>query len=321
MDWNQGPAKYQDDANQPMRKICWPHGKNFAFTIVDDTDNATVKNIQSIYNTLTDFGILITKTVWPLNVDPGAHYSSSETLQNLGYCKFILDLQEKGHEIAIHGVRGGTSNRETIKSGLEVYKKIVGSNPRIHINHAQNLDNLYWGKAWIPAWKKWFRSYPEDGSGFGHVHDSKYFWGDIAKHHIKYVRGYVFNQGNTISADPYMPYHDPTMPFVNNWFSSSNGDGLSRMLYLTSAQNIDDLEKNRGACIAYTHFGDSYYTDNNIIKESLKNNFKELSKRNGWFVPVGKLLDYLSDEKIRKINPIQRAWLDLRYTNDLKQSQ
>jgi len=301
-----------------MKKVRWPQGKKFAFTIVDDTDNATVENVLNIYKTLTEFGLFITKTVWPLKVDPGVHYQSSETLQDEVYLNFILELQANGHEIAIHGVRGCSSKRETIKSGLELYRNVIGSNPKIHINHAQNLDNLYWGKAWIPGWKKFLRSYPDNGSGYGHVKHSEYFWGDIAKETIRYVRGYVFNQGNTLAADPYMPYYDPNMPFVNNWFSSSNGDGLSRMLYLTSPKNIDDLEATHGACIVYTHFGDPYYIENGKINRELKLNLQKLSKRNGWFVPARQLLDHLSERKSTHINPIQRAWLDLKYISDLK---
>jgi len=239
-----------------MRKVTWPDGKKFAFTIVNDTDNATVANISNIYDNLTRLGLFITKTVWPLNVDPGKPYESSETLQNEAYRNFIRNLQTAGHEIALHGVRGCSSTRETISSGLAYYGQVMGDNPRIHINHAQNLDNLYWGNAWIPEWKKWLRPYPEIGSGYGHLPHSPYFWGDLAKDTIQYVRGYVFNQGNTLEADPYMPYYDAKVPYVNRWFSSSNGDGLSRMLFLTSPQNIDELEANQGACIVYTHFGD-----------------------------------------------------------------
>ena len=306
---------------EKMRKVHWPNGKKFAFTIVDDTDDATFNNIKCIYSYLTELGLRITKTVWPLNVDAGSHYESSETLQDEVYRNFILELRESGHEIAIHGVRGCSSNREMIASGLACYLEIFGKYPRVHINHAQNLDNLYWGNEWIPKWKKWFRTYPEMGTGYGHIENSAYFWGDLARDTIQYVRGYVFNKGNTLEADPYMPYHDPGMPYVNGWFSGSNGDGLSRLLYLTSRENISDLEANHGACIVYTHFGDPFYTENGEVKSELKFNLQELSKRDGWFVPVGQLLDYLGDGKLTRINQVQRAWLDMKYTNDLKKQQ
>jgi hypothetical protein len=42
----------------------WPLNKDFAFTIIDDTDNSTVQNIKPIYDFLYSKEILTTKTVW-----------------------------------------------------------------------------------------------------------------------------------------------------------------------------------------------------------------------------------------------------------------
>jgi hypothetical protein len=42
----------------------WPNNKDFAFTIIDDTDNSTVSNVKPIYNLLADLGLKTTKTVW-----------------------------------------------------------------------------------------------------------------------------------------------------------------------------------------------------------------------------------------------------------------
>ena len=42
----------------------WPSNKKFAFTIVDDTDNATVENIKPVYDLLHKLSICSTKTIW-----------------------------------------------------------------------------------------------------------------------------------------------------------------------------------------------------------------------------------------------------------------
>src|SRR5437899_2238785 len=42
----------------------WPEGKDFAFTIIDDTDNATLARIRPIYELLSELGLRTTKTVW-----------------------------------------------------------------------------------------------------------------------------------------------------------------------------------------------------------------------------------------------------------------
>ena len=44
----------------------FPEGRKFAFTILDDTDDATVENVRPVYDLLTELGFRTTKTVWPL---------------------------------------------------------------------------------------------------------------------------------------------------------------------------------------------------------------------------------------------------------------
>ena len=38
---------------------------------------------------------------------------------------------------------------------------------------------------------------------------------------IEQVRNFVFSDINTLKSCPYMPYQDPTKPYVNYWFASS----------------------------------------------------------------------------------------------------
>ena len=51
------------------KKIQWPEGKDFAFTIFDDTDLATLENVNEVYSLLSDYGFRTTKSVWPLKGD------------------------------------------------------------------------------------------------------------------------------------------------------------------------------------------------------------------------------------------------------------
>ena len=44
----------------------WPEQRKFAFTIVDDTDKATVENVKPVYDFLAESGIRTTKTAWPI---------------------------------------------------------------------------------------------------------------------------------------------------------------------------------------------------------------------------------------------------------------
>lgn len=127
--------------------ISFPGGKKFAFPICDDTDAATVENVKPVYDYLCELGILTTKTVWVLPTnEPEVWPSWGETLSDSNYASFILDLQDNGFEIALHGCRGGSSKRSEILESVEKFKEIIGHYPRIHINHYRNKDNLYWGK-------------------------------------------------------------------------------------------------------------------------------------------------------------------------------
>ena len=55
----------------------FPQGKRFAFTIVDDTDVATVANVKPLYDLLHELGFRTTKTVWPLGCPEGKEAQTS----------------------------------------------------------------------------------------------------------------------------------------------------------------------------------------------------------------------------------------------------
>ena len=132
----------------PPRAIEFPDGKRFALTIVDDTDLTTLERIKPIYDALHDAGLRTTKTVWSLPMaEDGIDADRGDTLQDPHYRNFILDLKAKGFEIALHGVRGGSSPRETSIKGLEEFKSIVGVDAKAFINHAVNREDLVLGTA------------------------------------------------------------------------------------------------------------------------------------------------------------------------------
>lgn len=120
----------------------WPHGKRFAFSIIDDTDNSYVSTVEPIYEFLYGFGIRTTKTVW---VYPPRDQFVGGCLLEEEYCAFVRKLEERGFEIALHNVGSGEFTREEIMEGIEQFRRIMGFYSKIHINHASNPDNIYWG--------------------------------------------------------------------------------------------------------------------------------------------------------------------------------
>ena len=74
-----------------MRRFEFPGGKRFAFTVVDDTDVATVAGVKPVYDLLDSLGMRVTKTVWPVACPEGSkNFSSSETLEDPDYLAWVV---------------------------------------------------------------------------------------------------------------------------------------------------------------------------------------------------------------------------------------
>lgn len=297
------------------QRVEWPNDREFAFTIVDDTDNATLENVGPVYGLLNSLGIKTTKTVWvypPKSEDP----FTGASLQDKAYLDWIRTLQSRGFEIALHNVASGTTLREEILKGLREFSTSLGSPPRMQINHASNPDNLYWGGKRFGYPVRWgyqlLRKVPTGGDDM----HSPFFWGDYGLQHVKYIRNHVFPGVNTLKADPYMPYFCPNRDYANLWFSSSDGGDVQRFNRLLGTRNLDALRRERGACIVYTHFA-SGFVERGQVNPETRDALEKVGSSNGWFVPCSELLDWLAKWKYGSTHHAL-AWreqltLDLRW--------
>jgi hypothetical protein len=110
-----------------------------------------------------------------------------------------------------------------------------------------------------------------------------------------------------------MPYHDPERPYVNYWFSSSNGGDVDRFTALISERNQEKLVREGGCCIVYTHFGKGFVEDGELNGTWVRL-MTNLSRRNGWFVPASELLDFLLQRKdAEEIRWIEKKSLACRW--------
>jgi hypothetical protein len=111
-----------------------------------------------------------------------------------------------------------------------------------------------------------------------------------------------------------MPYHDPQRPYVRHWYSSSEGSNCPRACSTLAEANQDQLEAEGGACILYTHFGHGYW-DGREVNGRFRELITRLSRKNGWFVPVGELLDYLIAQRggAHVLTAAERAALERRW--------
>lgn len=281
---------------QPPR-FEFPDGKRFAFTIIDDTDVATVANVRPLYDLLHDLGFRTTKTVWPVGCPEGsANFSSSETLENRNYREFAIDLHRRGFELTWHGATMESSPRRRTIDALRTFNEIFGTYPRVHVNHSFNRENLYWGAGRLDSGL--LRTVVERFTGLpssyytGHVQDSPFWWGDLCAEHVVYGRNLTTNDINTARFNPSMPYRDAARPLIPWWFSASDAEGVEEFNALIHPRQQDRLEREGGYCIVATHLGKDFVR-NGVVNPVTKARLEQLSQRDGWFPTTGELLDWL----------------------------
>lgn len=301
----------------PVPRIRWPEGKDFAFTIFDDTDLSTLENVPYVYDFLTDHGFRTTKSVWPLRGEEEP-YEGGMTCNDPQYLRWVRSLQAVGFEIAFHGATGYSALRDDIRRGFESFRELFGHDPITLTNHSRCRECIYWGSDRLSGLHRviydlatLFRS---RNRFRGHVAGDPHFWGDLCRQRVKYVRDFAYPEVNTLKACPVMPYHDPRRPYVNHWFASSEGAIVATFNRCLAEAAQDRLEDEGGACIMYTHFAFGFYEQGDLNTRFVSL-MKRLGKKNGWFVPVRTLLDYLLDVRgphtitVQERRHLERRWL------------
>jgi hypothetical protein len=110
-----------------------------------------------------------------------------------------------------------------------------------------------------------------------------------------------------------MPYHDPTKPYVQYWYASSEGPEIHSFNETMREENQDRLEAEGGACIMYTHIACGFQ-EGKELNPRFKELMKRLSRKNGWFVPVAELLDHLLKQNGHcELNSAARRTLENRW--------
>jgi hypothetical protein len=223
------------------------------------------------------------------------------TCEDQDYLARILELQRDGFEIGFHGATYHGVGRAEIERGLDRFRDLFGHYPRTMSNHADSADNIYWGAARLSGASRWVYNLLTRGRKkdiyLGHREGSPHFWGDLCLDRIEYVRNFVTGDINTLKAFPQMPYHDPARPWVKQWFSSSEGPKVNSFNDTISEENQDRLEVEGGACIMYTHFAMGFQDTKGSVDPRFSKLMRRLSRKNGWFVPVATLLDYIRRQR------------------------
>jgi len=296
--------------------LTFPGGRRFAFTIMDDTDVATLANVGPVYRLLDELGFRTTKTVWPVGCPEGSrNFSSSETLDDPPYLDFVLGLRARGFEIAYHGATMESSSRERTERALARFRELFGGPPRVYANHAYNQENLYWGSARLddPVLRMLYARVEGRPAGFyqGHVPGTPWWWGDLAGQ-ITYIRNLTFPDINLLRINPTMPYRDPRRPAVAWWFSASDAEDVTAFNRLIAPEAQDRLEREGGVCIVATHLG-KRFTEGGVVNPRTRELLERLAAKSGWFVPVGALLDWLRTQRPGAEELPRREWRRMQW--------
>ncbi len=274
--------------------IQWPDGKKFAFTVFDDPDGQSLATSERVYGFLSDQGFRTSKAIWTVGPVRQAN-SGGDTCAFEPFRRHAVSLQERGFEIAYHLAAPHASTRDETIAALQRFHDYFGAPPSSMANH-YNREALYWGPDRLTGLSR--TAYRTAKLNFGrrqftgHVEGDPYFWGDVCRSQITYCRNFVFREINSLRACPEMPYHDPLRPWVNFWFASTEGDQRPAFVSAIRESEQDRLEEEGGACIMYTHFGHGF-VDGSDVHAQFRRLMTRLSKKDGWFVPVHVLLDYL----------------------------
>lgn len=300
--------------------IQWPDGKDFAFTVFDDTDGATIERVGPVYDFLHERGFKTTKSVWPLQHPDTPHWAGS-SCEDPEYVAWHRQLQRWGFEVSYHGASWGDNSREDHVRALERFRELFGHAPAAFANHAESIDALYWGDGRVTGLARWayrlMARFKYFGRFKGHVEGNPHWWGDLCRDQIAYVRNFVYADINTLKACPYMPYADAGRPFVRAWFASSDGGVVDSFCRLLSSANQERLARKHGACIVYSHFAKGFVQDGEL-RQDFCERMTELAQRNGWFVTTGELLRYIEAQHggVHALSPRERRRLEWRWLRD-----
>ena len=283
----------------PLERLVLDSDAEFAFTILDDTDDTTLHNGRPVYSLLHNLGFRTTKTVWTFDtpeVNRGPYFAG-ETLSSPDYLEWVRQLSDQGFEIAFHNATMGTSSREDTIKALDFLERELNQQIRIHCNHGQNLENLHWGiERYNSALLSGALSLVDRLRPFPRFHgndpSSPYYWSDVADERLSYIRAFTYRRLNGADIPPGRPFKDLLKQRDALFFNTTDAPDVLAFNKIVNRSSIDKLRARNGWAIISTHIGKGFYHNDKLNSEFVKN-MEYLASRSGWFVPASELLDHL----------------------------
>lgn len=285
-----------------VRTLRWPYPFRWAYGITDDTDLSTLESVRAVYEFCLSLGIRPTKTVWthraarPCGVNRALPPLPGDTLEDPEYRAYCQELSRRGVEIGLHGVSSGNNTREETRRGLERFREVFGRDPRLYVCHSLNAENPYWGESHFrsPLARRAAKLLLRRNERFhGEDPDSPYYWADLCRETIHYVRLFRTLELNVLRKNPMMPYHQHDKPGVRFWFSASAQD--HELCKRVSHAALDRVAREDGAVIHYAHMHlfHGYPTESRLMPV-VERALRTIGERTDvWRAGVSEILDRL----------------------------
>jgi hypothetical protein len=286
------------------RLSLYPNGHTFAFTIVHDADSSYSHRLAPLFDEFDALDMKITATIFVFWADwakDGKIWSSwnqiddpekklfapvAVPLVDDNERAFYLGIAARGHEIGMHTPSDTSDTTQRLQNAFEYFTRTFGHPPTIYVEHstASNKETLqneganprsnYYSLAVLKSYHPWVWV---DGP-----------WGLPADNEPRYY-DLVASNGAPFSNKESQHYGlDKVFMRTGKWHKA-DGDGF---LDEYSVANVDDLERNRGVALVYTHL-DSKWLDPSThkMRAPICERLRYITSKNGWFAPAGTILD------------------------------
>lgn len=281
----------------------YPDAREFAFTLVHDADSAYSRRLAPLFEVFDRLGLKLTVTAfafwaewahegavwrkWNQSSDPEVRYLAPKAVPIVAPVEqeFYLGLAASGHEIGMHTPSETSDERQRVIEAFEYWKRVFGDYPSVYVEHSG-------------------RSKKDAQCNEGSNRESPYYNTDILNHYMPWVwvdgPGALANgagegsltipsTGSPLSAVAFERYGISKGFVRTGKWRNAGGHGF---LEWYNEHTIDDLEKQNGIALVYTHLDfDWLDLGTKRMRRPLEERLAYLASKDGWFVPAGRILD------------------------------
>jgi hypothetical protein len=292
----------------------YPHGHAFAFTIVHDADSAYSRRLAPLFDEFDRLNLKLTVTAfvfWASWAKQGRIWSQwnraadpflapiAVPLADTTEREFYLDLAARGHDVAMHTASETSDTTDDLRRAFECFAGSFGRAPTVYVEHSRrskkdalenegaNPRSKYYSLGVLNDYSPWV--WVDGPLGWPSAQEPKFY-------DLRAANGAPFTEK---AAQKY----GLKKVFMRTG-KGRQGDGEG-FLDWYSTDNIDELERDRGLALVYTHLNEKWLDLQTCkMREPLRERLRYLAAKNGWFAPAAKILDRVA--AMREVTLIAR---------------